>query len=295
MFKQIMFDGFKAIELNTPALKLVAVYGTGPRIAFIGKPSGENILFWDHARKYARGQWNLRGGHRVWIARPGADESEETYSPDNAEATLEVGADNFKITTPVDAFNGTRRGFSIKVLSDNKLEVDNFIINAGDMLYSASIWGLTCTLPTRDTRYAFTLGDGSDWDSCTYVAFNKWAGHGKGGFNDPQFSFTKDLLLVTPAGVENKRMLQSAKGIMAMDDPKRGFTFLKKNSYDPAGRYPMGTNQAVYVGPDNFMVEMETMGAEANLKPGATLSSKEVWMLTPSIGLDSAAKLEAQF
>jgi hypothetical protein len=164
------------------------------------------------------------------------------------------------------------------------------------MLYSASIWGLTCTLPEQKTKYGFAIGDGSEWDCFNYVVFKKWGGHGQGGFDDPQFRIGKELLIVSPTGVENKRAIQSAKGIEAMDDPQRDFTFVKKHPFDPAGRYPMGANQAVYIGPRNFMVEMETMSAEVSLKPGAILSCREQWILTPhSVGLRSAARLEALF
>ena len=296
MLKKTVFDGLKAIELRTKKLKLIAVYGAGPRIAFLGKHSGDNIFFWDYKHKYNRSKWFLRGGHRVWIARPGADESEETYKPDNSEGTLKLLDNGFSITSPVDTSNFISRGFSVRALSDIKLEIENFITNTGDMLYSASIWGLTCTLPSEKTKYAFSVGDGSGWDCFNLVLFNKWAGHGAGGFNDPQFSFSKDLMIVSPLGVENKRMLLSHKGISAMDDPIKDFTFIKKNTFESCGHYPMGSNQAVYIGPKNFMVEMETMSAESTIKPGETKCCKETWILSSSsLGLSKSKILENEF
>ena len=66
---QTEFDGMAAVELTTDALCLVAVAERGPRVAFLGRPGGENLLLWKPG-KYGRGDWDLCGGHRVWVTRP---------------------------------------------------------------------------------------------------------------------------------------------------------------------------------------------------------------------------------
>lgn len=295
MIKDVTFEGLKAIELSTGALKLIAVHEIGPRIAFLGKNNGDNLFFWDSPSALSRGDWYLRGGHRVWIARPGADEAEETYSPDNAPCDVETFDNGFKLTAPVDPSNNTRRGFAIKTLTDDTIEVEQFISNVGDMLFSASIWGLTCSLPAAGTRYGFPIGDESKFDAFKLVMFRKWAGHGAVGFNDPQFTFTEDMMWLDPRGVENKRMLQAHRGAQAMIDPSRGVVFAKKASYDPCKSYPLDTNQAVYVGPDNFMVEMETMSEEVTIKPDQTFSTKEIWTVKPFANIASMADCLALF
>ncbi len=35
-----------AIELRTPALRVVALTAKGPRLAFWGRPGGDNLLLW---------------------------------------------------------------------------------------------------------------------------------------------------------------------------------------------------------------------------------------------------------
>lgn len=272
------FEGSIAFELNTPVLRLIAVHDTGPRIAHLGLAGGENLLLWKPG-KYTRGNWDLRGGHRVWVAHPGADESEDTYVPDNGPCEIEVLKDGFRVTGAKSPVNATRRGFSVRALADDRLEVDNFVTNVGDMLYSGSVWALTCTLPGKGAHYAIPLGDGSSWDNFTLVNFRTWGGHGKGGFNDPQIVVGDEVLVVTPRGVENKRMVQAHQGILAMSDAARGLTFAKKVGWLPGRQYPLNTNLAFYIGPENFMVEMETMGPEQTLKPGETLVHREIWIL----------------
>lgn len=280
-----------AVELRTPALRLVAVSAWGPRIAFLGKPGGDNLLLWKPGT-YTRGQWDLRGGHRVWVTRPGADECEDTYATDNAPCAVELLPDGFRITGGEHPANRTRRGISVTALNDHTLRVDNFLTNTGDLLYSGGIWALTCTVPTPGTQYGIPVGDGSEWDAFSMVLFRRWAGHGAGGFDDPQFQIKGDVLAIQPQGKENKRMLQSRHGIIAMSDPQRQLTFAKRAPLHDGQPYPLNTNLAVYIGPDNFMVEMETMGHERTLRPGESLHHVETWVLrdgaiplTPARGL----------
>ena len=53
---------------------------------------------------------------------------------------------------------------------------------------------------------------------------------------------------------------------------------------------------AFYVGPKNFMVEMETMGPERTLKSGERAVNRETWALADSaVGLKDARKLIGLF
>ncbi len=228
---------------------------------------------------YLRGDWDLRGGHRVWATRPMADENEDTYATDNGPCSVELFADGFRLTGAENPHNRTRRGIEVRALTDHMFEVDNFLENTGDMLYSGGVWALTCTVPGAATKYAIPVSDGSDWDTFTMVHFRRWGGHGVGGLNDTQIEQTEDMLVITPRGIENKRMVQSRAGIMVMTDTDRNFTFAKKTPYcDSATTYPQNTNLAFYIGPENFMVEMESMSPEQPLRPGDIMHHKETWV-----------------
>lgn len=272
------FSGEPAVEIVTSQLRLAIVTARGPRIAFFGKPTGDNLLLWQPG-KYKRGQWDLMGGHRLWIARPGADEAEETYVTDNAACTVEKLPDGFRVTGATDPQFRVTRGITVRVLAEDRVQIEHFARNESDMLFSGGLWALTCTVPGKGATYHIPLGDGSNWDTATVVLFRTWAGHGNGDFNDPQFSTTKDSFVLTPGGRENKRMIRADAGVLAMHDPSRGILFAKHAAYQPEGVYPLGTNLAVYVGPDNFMVEMETMGANASLKTGQSARHTETWVL----------------
>jgi len=293
--RQIIFEGLDAIELLTPALRVVAITAKGPRIAFWGRPGGKNLLLWAPG-KYRRGDWELMGGHRLWAARPGADEAEETYAADNQPCSVKVSAKGFTVTGAPDPVQKIRRGFTVTATAGDRIAIDHFLRNESDMLWSGGLWALTCTLTSSRHTYTLPLGDGSVWDYATIVAFREWGGgHGGKGFEDPQFKLTDDALVLRPAGRENKRMVKADAGLIALHDPAKKLLFAKHAAYAPEGNYPLGTNLALYVGPKNFMVEMETMGPSATLKPGQTLKHRESWLLAAAKSAPTAKALQGLF
>jgi hypothetical protein len=293
--KRIKYEGLAAIELRTSRLRLVILAAKGPRIAFWGRPGGDNLLLWAPG-KYCRGKWDLMGGHRLWVARPGADEAEETYATDNQPCSVEVFAGGFSVTAPVDPVHRTQRGLRVTALEADRVTVEHFVANRSDMLWSGGLWGLTCTVPSAGASYLMPLGDGSSWDYATMVTFRTWGGgHGGMGFGDEQFQLTDDALLLRPTGRENKRMIKADAGIVALHDPVRKLTFVKHAAYQPDANYPLATNLAFYVGPKNFMVEMETMSPFATLKPQQTLRHTETWLLRDAVTAPTAKSLHRQF
>lgn len=293
--KRITFEGLDAIELRTSALRLVAITARGPRLAFWSRPDGDNLLYWAPG-KHRRGKWDMMGGHRLWATRPGADEAEETYATDNQPCEVETHARSFTLTGALDPVQRISRGFKVTLLESDCIAIDHFVRNESDMLWSGGLWALTCTVPAKEARYLVPLGDGSSWDSATVVSFRTWGGgHGGAGFEDPQFQFTQDAFVVHPSGRENKRMLRADAGIVALHAPAQQLVFAKQADYQPAGNYPLGTNVALYVGPDNFMVEMETMGPVVTLKPGQVLAHRETWVLATAKTAPTSKDLRGLF
>jgi hypothetical protein len=294
--KRIRFGGQAAVELKTPLLRLVVLTAKGPRIAFWGRPGGDNLLLWGPG-KYQRKSWELMGGHRLWITRPGADEAEETYSPDNQPCTVEIGRKGFTVTATTDPVLLTQRGFTVTALAPDRLQLDHFVINHANMLWSGGLWAITSTVPLGGAQYIVPLGDGSRWDYATVVAVRTWGDdQGAKTFHDPRFDFTADAFRLDPvSGLENKRMIKADAGVIGMHVPAQGLLFAKHAAYCPDASYPLGTNTALYVGAQSFMVEMETMGPVATVKPGARLAHTETWVLRTAKAEPTATQLRGLF
>ena len=280
--KHITFKGLEAVEISTAKLRLVVVTSMGPRIAYFGRIAGPNILIWD-LDNIRRGDWVLYGGHRVWITRPLADETEEVYIPDNDPCTVSQDGDALVVTGALLPPFHTRRGFKIRILTEDSFEVTSFVANQGPLVYSAGVWGHTCIDTSGDKEYGILLGDRRpDFDVVRVLIPRAFAGH-SARVNDPQITFNEDFLLARAMGIECKRLVTAPSGIIAMTWPEQSLSFIKRASYIPNGRYPMDCNLAVFIGQDNFMMEMETYGELQTVLPGTMTQLVEIWKVADEV------------
>ncbi len=276
------FDGLQALEITTPRVQLVAVTEVGPRIAFLGKPGGDNLLYWQRDDK-GYDKWRLLGGHRIWVTRPLADEAEDAYMPDNSPCRVEVKDNTVMLTGATDPAFKVARGMRITVVDDSTFQVTGFVTNNGPMLYSGGVWGLTCSNPAGGKEYGIPLFEPNGiWEIAQVLIPRKWAGH-TARVNDPQILSNEEFMIVKPQGVESQRALRVTPGIIALTWPEKKVSFVKRAVFNPAASYPVGCNLAFYIGPDNFMVEMETMGQEQTLIPGATAENTETWKIVDEV------------
>ena len=275
--RAIVFEGLGAVECTQGAARLIVVHEIGPRIAWYGPRSGGNLLFWDRERALRRGAWTLFGGHRLWTTRPDADESEESYEPDDRPCRVRIAPSAVTVTAAPD-----RRGLAraIRLRADARgFAIEHRITNVGDMLWAGGLWALTCTVPRPTTAYAIPLGDDSRWDVVTIVTPRRWGGDHTSRVDDPQIELGRDHLRLRPRGVETKRMVRAPRGIVAMSDRRTGVGFVKQARFEPAGAYPLDTNVALYLAPRSTFVEMETMGPMRRLAPGENAVHVERWTL----------------
>jgi hypothetical protein len=272
--QEVTFAGHRALELTAAGTRMVIVTSVGPRIAWFGRD--DNLLYWDYAGEHGAGDWRLYGGHRLWVTRPGADESAEVQAPDHTPCRIERRSDSVRVIAAATSL-GIERAISVRVEGARWL-VEHSLTNTGSFLWSGGAWSLTCTLPRPDTVYRIPLGGGPPaWDVTTIVIPQRWGGTHTSRLDDPQITFTADAMEIRPDHDESKRMVLAPQGVIEMRD-ERGL-FRKTTPYDPNGTYPLATNLAVYVGPDRFMVEMESMSPARTLPPAGSLSHLEVWTL----------------
>jgi len=275
--KKIDWNGLASIQIDHGEARMVIISEFGPRIAFFGLKESRNLLFWDEENR-GRKDWLIRGGHRVWNMTKDADETEMTYAPDNDPCTVEMESNSVTVWGKLNENSMSRRGLHIGEGENGAFIVTSQVENAGDMLLSCGVWGLTCTLPEEGTRFEFPLGDGSGWDTFKSIQFRRW-GPCDGEFGDTQFKAGAETFTVKPAGRQAKQMFHIPKAEGIMLNPKTGVSFKKEIEYDPHGHYPDGCNFAMYIGNDNWMVEFETMGPLVTLKPGMVQKLREVWTL----------------
>lgn len=273
----IVFDGLNGLELMTGCWRMVVITECGPRIACFGRlHSDKNILYWDKDA-VSRGEWKLYGGHRVWLTRPYADESEDAYAGDNEPCQVSVQTDGVVVTAPPHPFTKLSRGMEIRMLDDQTFEVTNFIRNESELVYSGGVWSPTCINPEGKT-IRIPLGEENTlWDMVKIVIPRKFAGNTV-PIDDDQISYTEEEMVIKPHGVLTKRCVCAPKGIIIMEWPEEAIRFTKETTYIREGKYPLdGCNLAVFVGDQNWMGEMETFGVEQSIRPGECVRNRELW------------------
>ena len=254
---------------------MIVLTSVGPRIAWFGRTGGENFLYWDDEGSHRQGAWRMYGGHRLWITRPLADESDETFAPDNEPCRIERTTDQVSVRAPR---SGSPIDKAIAISArDGRFTVQHSLHNVGELLWSGGAWALTCTQPHGDTSYRIPLGGLSEaWDVATIVIPMRWASH-TSRLDDRQFTFSADALEIRPQNDEAKRMVLAPHGSIEMRD-RRG-VFRKTSPFEIDARYPLDTNLAVYLAPRAAMVEMESMSPQRTLRPGDALVHLETWTL----------------
>lgn len=278
-----VFDGLQGYEILTEKWHMTVITQCGPRIAFLGKAEGgRNLLYWNQDGA-VRGDWRLCGGHRVWITRPYADESEDTYASDNEACSVEILENGLRAMAPAHPFTKLERGIEVQVLADDTFQVTNIIRNTSDFIYSGGVWSPTCITPD-DCVMRIPLGeDDSTWDLIKIIIPRKFAGNTV-QINDSQVEFTEKEMIVRPNGILTKRCVCAPKGEISVEWPKEQIRFTKKTKYVRDGKYPLdGCNIAAFVGADNWMGEIETYGVEQSLRPGEQMENREVWKLEGGI------------
>jgi len=278
MIQEILFDGLHALEICTASIRAVLVYDVGPRIAFFGKRDGENLLYWQKDG-VNRDNWRLYGGHRVWLTRPMADESEDTYIPDNDRCEVAFNDTLATAVSPANGVNRLERGMEVTIVSENTLRVRNFVRNRGGLIYSGGVWSPTCVVPTG-RKLRIPLGqDNVTWDIVRIVIPRIFAGN-QTMLEDDSVEFVGNDLIVTPKGRVLKRCCGAPQGkvqLLCGD-----FMFEKYAPFEKRNRYPFeGCNVACFVGKDNFMAELETFGGESEIVPGGAIENTEFWSILP--------------
>lgn len=278
----IVFDGLSGIEISTSKVRLVVVTELGPRIAFLGRPGGDNLLYWKND-DLGYDRWRLLGGHRVWVTRPGADESEDAYASDNEPCQVRILENGLEVTGSLHPVLKTKRGLRLEVIGETSVRVTSFLTNCSPFLYSGGVWAPTCIDPAGGKEFAIPLGDkSSSWDLIKIIIPRKFASH-TAPVNDPQISYNNDFMIVRPQGIETKRMVMAPLGLVAMTWAQKDISFIKHSPFNPHGIYPHGCNLAIYNSPGNMMFEMETYGQEQTILPGETIENREIWKLTDTV------------
>lgn len=282
----------RVLAIDNGEIELFITLDMGPHIIRYARIGGENVMYEDvNARFIEKGEcfdkyyypgayWYNCGGHRVWVT---PESRPETYYPDNEPCEYTVDGNVFTFTPPAQRSNNIalklivtvdETGSGVTVCAEAK--------NVGDAPKSFGIWQITvaCTggtliVPqtTRDTGllhnrrislwpYASMSDERAYWGK-TLISLRQ----------------DKTISQAFKIGTSNER------GYAAY--LCNGDLFVKRIQYFPGVPYPDdGCNFETYTN-DSFL-EIESLGKMAPVAPGDTVSTVEVWSLTPDVAAPDA-------
>jgi len=275
-------------ELTSGRARLLVTLGVGPRVIYAGIDDGPNLFFTfaDGAGNLGGGEYQLYGGHRLWIS---PEEPDKTMQPDNdpVEYRLVDGEHQFHSSPDI---NRIGKELAITPLGEERFSIRHSVTNHNAFDIELGAWALSMidaggkvffpqppfqsheerVLPTRPlTTWGYTK-----------LADPRWT------WGDRVASLRQD-----PTAGPQKIGTFVAQGYAAAEI--KGVVLLKSFPAVEGENYPdYGCNFETFTNQE--MIEIESLSPLVRLKPGATLRHVESWRFFPgeSIPLDDDSAFE---
>ena len=263
-------------RLSNGEAEIVVTSDIGPRIMRYGFTGGQNFLrvFEDQLGKSGEPDWQLRGGHRIWLA---PEDFARTYIPDNGPAQIETDGQTLIATQSIETVTGLRKQLVITLAeSGSAVTVGHRMQNTRREPVTLSVWALTMLaqdgiavtgFPPR-ARHEDIL---SPTNPLVMWAFTD--------LRDPRWTFLEKYLILrhdrnNHAHTKLGHFNPKTWGAYLLNDEM----FLKRYDADPSKTYPdMGCSYETFASAG--MLEIETLGPLTTLNPGDWAEHTESWSL----------------
>jgi hypothetical protein len=257
-------------------VELIVTGGIGPRIMHYGFAGGQNFfkVYEDQLGKSGEPDWQIRGGHRLWLA---PEDARLTYAPDNSPVGMEVQGHTLTATQPVEPSTGLVKQIAVTLApSGSEVEVVHRMKNTLPFAITIAPWALTVLAP----------------GGTAVTGFPPRARH------EDTLAPTNPLVMWAFTDLRDKRWTFLEKYLILRQDPgERAPTklghfnrntwgayllgselFLKRCRADPARTYPdMGCSYETFTSAE--MLEIETLGPLTLAEPGVFFEHIEYWSL----------------
>ena len=278
------------VLLTNGDVELVATIDVGPRVVAFRRPGGVNVLknYDDHMGRTAEPKWQIRGGHRFWLA---PEDTTRTYFPDNRPVAHTADGDlAVTLTPPPEAEYGVQKVMHLALdPAGTRVRVTLTVTNVGLVPTELAPWGPTVmapggveVIPLPDK--AAHPGDPANAESAADFAPNQelilWPYF---SFRDPRWTFGDRFILLRQDATQGPTKIGLAHQCGWVGYVNAGELFVKRFDYRPGATYPdLGTRYQTFSNED--MLEMETVGELVTLAPGESASLHEMWELHPFAG-----------
>jgi hypothetical protein len=268
-------------RISNGEVEVVITSDIGPRIMRYAFTSGQNVFkeFTEGLGKSGEAVWQLRGGHRIWVA---PEDAVKTYAPDNGPVHVSIKGDVIEATEPIEPLTGLEKQITVKMSpAGTAVEVLHRIRNTTKKNINLAPWALSMMAPGGVGIHGFPPRGTHPEVLAPTNPLVMWAFT---DLADKRWQFTKKYLILRqdPNNHGQPQKLGAfnphtwAAFLLGAD------LFIKHTEADPKRTYPdFGSSFETFTNAE--FLEQETLGPMTNLGPGATVDHVERWTLQKNV------------
>ncbi len=283
----------QVLVLANNEVELLITLDVGPRIISYRHQGGLNVFktFDDQLGTSGEADWQIRGGHRLWMA----PETTLSYFPDNQPVSFTLMDENHVcLRTPAEAESGIEK--EIEIILDKKtssVTLNHSISATKDMSSGIAPWGLTVLkaggkaiipMPPRNLHPndlpATERNAGRDLD-LNLLPNRKMSLWAYTNLTDPRFNWCADRLEISQDANMPSTKLGFLHQLQSAHYEVDGYRFSKTIDYRQDATYPDG-NCNLEIFTDGEMLELESLAPLVTLNKGDRIVHTEDWSLKRS-------------
>jgi hypothetical protein len=278
--EKVAFKGWRNnVRLSNGQIELVVTQDVGPRIIRCGFVKGRNLMAEFTAQLGKRGEkeWQIRGGHRLWVA---PEAKPETYELDNTPIDIRPIAGGVKTVQPVGPLTGIQKTMEIRMADrKNAVAITHILTNRSRKTVTLAPWALTVMAPggtaiiplPKKISHTAQLLHNQEWSIWGYT-----------DFADGRWTLGSRYILFRQSTKRGPGKLGVAhrEGWAAYQLDQ--YMLVKRFARIEGATYPDGgVNFETFSNED--MLEVETLGPLVTLKPGKSVKHLETWQLFKNV------------
>jgi hypothetical protein len=280
----------QVLVLANNEVELLITLDVGPRIISYRHQSGLNLFktFDDQLGKSGEPDWQIRGGHRLWIA----PETTSSYFPDNHPVSFSlIGENHVRLRTPTEAQSGIEKELEIFLdEKTSKVTINHSMTAARPSISDIALWGLTAFKPggkavipmppknLHPNDLSITekkSGNDAALNLLPNRSISLWA---YTDLSDPRFKWHKDRLEINQHANTASTKLGFLHQMKTAHYEVDGYRFSKTIDYRQDATYPDG-NCNLEIFTDGTMLELESLSPLVALKKDEKIIHTESWSL----------------
>lgn len=280
-------------RLSNGKVELVITTEVGPRVIFYGPAGGPNAFknYEEQMGKRGEKSWQIRGGHRLWIA---PEHAQLTYYPDNAAVKAEpMGKLGVRLTPPPETRIGFQKQLDITLDPvSSRVRLVHRLKNIGSKQQRIAPWAVTVMAAGGFAiiPQPLPLPHGpKGWLPNRSLAL--W---GYTDLRDPRYFLGVKFFTLRQDAAQGATKIGLAHREKWVGYLRDGLLFVKSFGFDSDAVYPdNGVNFETFTNED--MLELESLGPLVTLARGRSVEHVEEWYLfrdLPDIAPHDEAALE---